>query len=136
MSTSIARTRRNSSSRIRPSSIALLGADLVQQVGARPRLVVGGELGEVAVVDGEQAGLFEVRHRDAPATLQVDVELVLDRRRASARSASFFAPNFASGRGGEVLASEAEGGGDGAGDLLVGEAVAAGGLERAEQRAA
>ena len=79
-STSIARTRRSSSSRIRHSSSRCSAADPVEQVGARPGLVVGGDLGQVAVVTIEQAGLLEVGHRDPPAALQVDVELVLDDR--------------------------------------------------------
>ena len=52
------------------------------EVGERPAMspdaVVRCNLREVAVDDPQQAGLLQVGHRDPPAALQVDVELVLD----------------------------------------------------------
>ena len=43
----------------------------------RPEGLVGGDLGEGFVAYVQQAGLLEVRHRDAPTSLQVQIEAVL-----------------------------------------------------------
>ena len=113
----------------------LLRPDLVEQVGARPRVGVGGELGEVAVGDGEQPDLLQVGHGDPPAALQVDVELVLDHAAQGTFGVGFRAELGVRG-GGEVLHLQPQRAGDRGGDVFVGQAGVAGGGERPVQRAA
>jgi hypothetical protein len=61
--------------------LALRGGGSVQRgMGARPARVVPRDLVHVDVVDDEQPGLLEVRHRHAPAALEVEVEPIRDDR--------------------------------------------------------
>ena len=74
-----ARDRRISSSSIRPICSRSSGVGVAQRrVRVAQQLVVGGDLVQVEVVEAEQAGLLQVRHRDPPAAFQVEVDAVGD----------------------------------------------------------
>ena len=92
--------------------------DLSEQVRAVPGLLVSGDLDQVAVVDLEQPGLLEVGHGDAPAPLQVHVQLVLHDRAQGALGVGLGLELRVRGQG-EVPRLQVEGRDDGRGHRLV-----------------
>ena len=89
---------------------------------ARPQGLVGGDLGEGFVAHVQQAGLLEVRHRDAPAALQVEVEPVLHQFAQCPLGARLGRVHGVRG-GGVVGELQAQGVHHLGGDALVGQAV-------------